>query len=98
MTATRLNPRLSVGTVSVNIPSVAHGAKSGNCTASCAKAGYTALGVVGWTLGSGTRQNFLNVWQCYLSNATTVLMRVLNTHATDAASATATVYVLYEQK
>ena len=84
-----------VGTVDVTIPPVAKQVNATNCTADCSKAGYTALGVIGWNMASGTRQNFLNVWRCFLSNATTVRLDVCNTHATDTAEATCTVYVLY---
>lgn len=99
MTATRLNPAVSslltVNSVNVTVPSTGHGQNAVNCTANCAKSGYTALGVVGWNMASGTRQNFLNVWRCYLSAANTVRVDVCNLHSTDAASATVAVYVLY---
>ena len=97
MTYTRFNPttksELTVDTVALTIGSTA---KNGNATVtkSAAKTGYTPLGIVGFDMDSGTRQNWLNIWTLNLSGST-ITAKVLNFHASDSASATLTVYVLY---
>ena len=64
---------------------------------------YIPVGVMGYTFSSGTRQNWLNVWKLCIEPEDSTLMTediyvrlsICNTHPSNTASVTGTIYVLY---
>ena len=71
-----------------------------NKTFSCAKTGYTAIGVVGFSVAnassSGSNASYAVVRGCFLASATTVTIYIRNDFNA-AAKVKATVYVLYRK-
>ena len=94
-----IGPTLVVDTaVSDNVSVTASGGISS--TFSCAKTGYTAIGVVGFSVtnatSSGSGASAANLRACYLSAANSVTFYGLNSTAT-AIKIKLTAYVLYRK-
>lgn len=82
--------------VTVTVPSVAHGGNSSLLSVSATKTGYVPMSIVGWNWDSGTRQNWGLPWVLYL-NGNTVNVRICNTHATDSMNGVMRIYLVYRK-
>ena len=87
---------MQIQTVEVTIASTTKGGNTNGTATTPTVSGYAPIGIVGYTAYTGTRQNWLNLWKLYLED-NTVYISACNMHASDAASATIRVYVLYQR-
>ena len=86
--------------VTIATGTIGHGGNSSVCTATCpVHAGYTPVALGGFYQSDGTRNNWLVPWLWNLTTVNTpndtVEIRVCNHHATDNASCTYHISVLY---
>lgn len=81
----------------VTVASTASGQNTTDPQANLMETNWEPIGVVGWHWPSGTRQNFFNVWNCYISGGV-LHVRATNLHSSSAASGTLRVYVLYRHR
>lgn len=87
------NPLVKLNKYNITVPTTAHG-QNQILNVPCFMQGYRALGVVDYEWASGTRQNFFNIWRMSTGGAN-LYVSVCNVHASDSASGTLSVTVLY---
>ena len=91
-----LNDHLSVTSVSASAV-VAGSSSSGQLTKSISRTGYTAIGIVGYSL-AGVRTTFCILAGAYIYNGSTIRYILRNTHTTATGSdSTITFYVLWRK-
>lgn len=81
-------------TVTITISNIGKNGGNADGSAKATKSGYKPYAIRGYNFASGTRQNWLNVWKIWAATDGTVYLDVCNHHTTDAASVTASVYVV----
>ena len=92
----KLNNLLTVTSVSATA-SVAGSSSSGELTKAISNTGYTALGIVGYSL-SGDRTTFCILARAVISGGTTIKYILRNTNATATGTdSTITFYVLWRK-
>ena len=81
--------------------STSDGQASVTKTLSVSKSGYTAIGITGWNIANATTNGVNCSWcrfeRLYLSNATTVTMKICNDGRSNGAKVCADIYVLYRK-
>jgi hypothetical protein len=88
---------VKVESYDVTVASTASGNNTADPQVNLMDTNWEPIGVVGWQWPSGTRQNFFNVWNCYISGGV-LHVRATNLHSSSAASGTLRVYVLYRHR
>lgn len=89
-----LNDLFAIGSVDITASSIGHGGNTTVTGTAPSKSGYTPYAVRGWNFTGTTRQNWVNMWACYI-DGTTVTLKLGNLHASDTANVTVRVYILY---
>ena len=93
--------KLEVFSINTGDLTISKNASSGHKTVSIAKSGYRALGCVGYNVNDKSGRspahfdpNYANVWECYLTNSTTLQYCIYNM-SSSSITINMTVYILY---
>ena len=94
LAAARLPTLFAIGSVDISVDEIIPGGNSLLSGTIPAKSGYTPYVIRGYNYTGTTRQNWCNMWKCYIDSGK-AYAELGNLHPSDKAKVTVRVYVLY---